>query len=143
VNRPTYTKEIIAEGCKIWAQESGRKYTDSQINDVVENYSRFDDGYELAKKLEDNAYWNIDACMVEELDCIPCSIDSAYRKACKKWVEENNIQPPLPIGTKTQYGIITSICDHSPGCYRIQEPDKPETQKIIIKFEDVVEVTDE
>ena len=62
-----------------------------------------------------------------------------HRKAEKKWVDENNIQPPLPIGTRIKQGVIHSVCDYSAAKYRVKEDGCAQDGRfLLIRFEDAV-----
>lgn len=69
------------------------------------------------------------------------NVDDLHKTACKSWVTESNIQPPLVIGSKTTKGEITGISKHSPASFEIKAPDQDDSKgwsRQIIKFEDAV-----
>lgn len=57
-----------------------------------------EDGYELAKKLEDITSCHIDTLIVEELDVLSDYISDEKKSMLKRWVKENNILPMFAIG---------------------------------------------
>ena len=74
---------------------------------------------------------------VEALDYMDCEVRNIHRAACLSWVLENNIQPPLPIGTMTTRGEITGISTHDAASYLIRENGETnESRRLIVRFED-------
>lgn len=70
--------------------------------DLKELYPFNDNGYELAKKLEDmfmNADYNFNAEFVEYLDTLSGNVDSIHRQNVKDWVRAHNIKPKFEKNT--------------------------------------------
>lgn len=134
MERPKVTKEMVIEAAqKIAANLNGDAET------IAEHYRHPMDGYELARELDRYSGWDLTMPDVEELDCLSGIVSDLHRKAEKKWVEENNIQPTLPVGTHIKQGVIDSVCNHSAARYLVKENGC--TQKgrfLLIKFEDAV-----
>lgn len=57
-------------------------------------------GYEIARDLENYAHVNPDADLVEILDCAWSYLSEAYDRAVKAWVEANDISPSLKYGDR-------------------------------------------
>lgn len=121
---------------------------EAHAGDIAKYGSPHEDGYDLAKSLENHCYWNCDFQMAETLDGYAHTAHEALRKAEKEWAEHNNIQPPLPIGqrVKTAHGEIGTIDDiYKYGAAQFlvkleNDPDAepPKNARRIINFEDAV-----
>jgi len=131
--RPKITEEVIRRAVQKMA--ATHRWDGDQVEDIVRCFDQFDDGYELAKKLESDCYWSITTMLVDDLDCVSSEVDQAHRLDCIEWAKANNIQPPLPIGTQIREGVITGISSYSPATYEVQRPTDPPTTKALIKFE--------
>jgi len=85
--------------------------------------------------------------LVETLDSYSTYLHHRLERAKKQWAEENNIQPPYPVGSRVRSllqwnnitGTITGISQHHAACYEVKkdgsEPDG--TTRRIIEFEAV------
>ena len=134
MDRPKITKEMVLEAAKEIAEK-----LDGDSETIADHYRHPMDGYELARELDRYAGWDLTMPDVEELDCLSSIVSDLHRKAEKKWVEENDIQPPLPIGTRIKQGVIDSVCNHSAARYRVKENGCTETGRfLLIRFEDAV-----
>jgi hypothetical protein len=95
------------------------------------------DGYELARELENECCWSPTAHDVETLDDLSSELREALRQARIAWARDNNVQPPLPVGTITTQGEITGIYAHDGACYEIRKTgDTDPTRRYIVRFED-------
>ncbi len=132
MERPKVTKEMILEAAtKIAANLDGDAET------IAECYSHPMDGYQLAKEIDRRAYWDLTMADVEELDGMSSIVSELHSAAEKEWAAENNIQPPLPIGTKITKGVIDSVCSHSAARYRVKEDGCTQDGRfLLIRFED-------
>jgi hypothetical protein len=141
MERPTITRELIAATAARFCLSNG--WDADQAEDLIRVYQGgYMDGYEWARELESVCGWNPTVHDVQTLDHLAREVREAYRKVCIAWARENNIQPPLPIGTMTTQGEITGICEHDAACYKIRRPGDPEpTLRYIVPFEDVREAT--
>lgn len=134
MNRPEITKEMILEAATELASE-----LDVDAQTIADNYTYNMDGYELAKELESHACWEITTTIVDQLDCMTFSVDEIHEKACKAWVIEHDIKPPLPIGSKINFGVIKGVCTHSAARYLVKENGcTNDGRHLLIKFEDAV-----
>ena len=68
--------------------------------DVVDHYE--DDGYALAKMLEDSHYLNPDTELVNALEEVGRIKSAATRATVERWVRDNEITCPFEIGTKVK-----------------------------------------
>ncbi|MBF6649152.1 hypothetical protein [Methylobacter sp. BlB1] len=101
--------------------------------------SNMPNGYQLAKFLEENMGYDIDVNMVNGLDKMKDHVESELSKSRKKWLEENNIEPPFPVSTRLNLGVIESISIHEAGCYEvIPYGQRKNASRLIIKFEDAI-----
>ena len=132
--RPKIDYDVILTAAKFLAE-----LIDADAETIAEYYNYPMDGYELASELDKWAGWDIDTQLVDTLDDMNYYVDQELTKREKRWVEENDIQPELQIGTKLTKGIITGICGYYPARYLVQEYNDPNpNRKLLIKFEDAV-----
>ena len=138
MNRPQLTKELIATTAATYCEQNG--WDADQAADLASVCNRHMDGYDLAKELEQACGWLPTAQDVEVLDGFGSALRAAHRKACITWARENNIQPPLPVGTMTTLGEITGIYAYDGACYEVRVTgDTDPTRRRIVRFEDARE----
>lgn len=159
--RPTLTREMIMEAATLIAKQvptarrGGRKTlgkddaenelaTATDIADIYENLQRHGspDGYDIAKALDSLRSWECTLDDAEKLDSMGWLVNQRLIESEKKWASDNNIRPPLPIGTEIMpiYGhpvrhVIFGVYDYEPARYLVQA-DGVEGQ-FVVKFEDV------
>lgn len=107
-------------------------------NDIAEAWRAGMDGYEIAKKLENDFGWG-DLCLqdAEDLDSIDSVVRDAEEEARKAWVAEWDIKPPLPIGTAITRGVIASVSEHMSATYLVKERGcTVDGRHLVVKFED-------
>lgn len=135
MERPKVTPEMIAQAAQSLAAENG--WDAEQVADVAKHWRSYMNGYELAKELDTYCGWEINVSDVEALDCIGSEVLEIHRAACMAWAKENDVQPPLPIGTMTTRGEITGISTHYAAAYMIRETGETnECRRLIVRFED-------
>lgn len=135
MQRPKITRDLIAAAAATFCAHVG--WDEQQAADLAHVAYAHMDGYELAKALESSRYWSPTAQDVDTLDSFSHEIYEAHRQACAAWARDNNVQPPLPIGTMTTRGEITGISTYSPASYEIRKPgDTEPTRRYIVAFED-------
>lgn len=106
--RPTkITEQQEQDFFKSFAQQIiDNNWSDSDLDDVIEDVSTIssnDNGYEIAKHLEDSyrkASYEIDVDFVEFLDSFGHEKSSILEKNIKEWVEAHNPQPKFKKGQK-------------------------------------------
>ena len=136
MQRPEVTEEMIRHAATEVAQK-----LDGDVDSIVEVYRHPMDGYELAKRLERESYWDISRDEMETLDEVEMSVSAAQRKAEREWFESNDIQPPFPVGTRIREGVITGIYDHMPAYYKVKEDGCTDPNRSrLIKYEDAESV---
>lgn len=154
--RPTLTREMIMEAATLIAKQvptarrgfvqddaENELATAIDIADIYADLSHGSpDGYEIAKSLDNKRSWQCTLDDAEKLDSLGWLVDQRLTESEKKWVSDNNIQPPLPIGTEIMpiYGhpvkhVIFGVYDHEPARYLVKA-DGVEGQ-FVVKFEDV------
>ena len=134
MKRPKVTKEMILDAATKVAER-----LDGDAETIAEYYEHPMDGYQLAKELDRHAYWDLTMSDVEELDGMSGIVNSLLANAEKQWFAENDIQPPLPIGSTITQGVIDGIYQHAPARYLVKETgDTQEGRFLIVKFEDAV-----
>ena len=116
MSRPTVTHAMILE-----AATQVAKRVDGDAETIAEHFRPHMDGYELARELDRYYGWDLNMSDVEELDCMSSIVDELQREAEKTWFADNNIQPPLPIGTRITEGVIEAVDEYSPGKYLVKE----------------------
>ncbi len=135
MQRPKITRELIAAAAATFCAREG--WDKQQAEDLGRVARWHMDGYELAKELERACYLSPTARDVETLDMFGHEIIEAHRQACVAWARDNNVQPPLPVGTMTTLGEITGVSTYSPASYEIRKPgDTEPTRRYIVAFED-------
>lgn len=152
--RPQVNDEIRYKAALRLATANPELNPDLTIEDIADAITQVsidccsDDGYYLAKELDDVQMWDIDADKVRILATYEQFIDYELKKVQWDWVETNNIKAPFPIGQNINFvkdkkehkGTIYSICDSTyyPACYVVLETkEKPnDTEFSIVKFED-------
>lgn len=140
MKRPEITKEVIVAGVR--SMGGGCSWNDEQVEDIANQYTAWGDGYSLAKSLDMQCGWDISSGDVDDLDGVDCAVKEAHRKVCAQWVIDNNIQPPLPIGTMTTIGEITGVVEYEPATYYVKETGcTNENRRRFVKFEDAKAVT--
>lgn len=131
--RPSLTKEILLKAAQELLEELE---LDAEPEQLVKTYAHWMDGYQLAKRLDLDHGWDIDAQMVEHLDDFIHEVESEKDAAQKAWAKDNNIQPPHPIGTQLHEGKIAGISPHHPAAYLVDYGKKD--SKLIINFEKAI-----
>jgi hypothetical protein len=116
------------------------------VADLVRYGDRYADGYEVAKALDDGAWWSCNFQMAEILDGYGGTIDHEIERAEKAWAARANPQPPHAIGTRVklprgQAGEITGIYEYGAAkyCVKVDGDDRcepPTNSRRIINFED-------
>lgn len=119
--RPTATKEMILAAAQVVAEK-----IEADADTIAEHYRPGMDGYELAKELDKWACWDTSREDMEALDEVDWLVEKAVTDAEKAWVEEHNIQPPVPVGTRVrcdvrnEVGTITDIYEYRVASYLIK-----------------------
>lgn len=135
IGRPTITKEMVIEAAAKIAENLG-----GDAETIARNYRHPMDGYQLARELDRNEYWDLSMSDVEELDNLSAVVASLLTAAEKKWFSENDIQPPLPIGSTIREGVIDGIYQYAPARYLVKESGCSQDGRfLIVKFENAVQ----
>jgi len=134
IKRPVITDEMILEAAR---EIAGNLSVEFNADEIAACYLPHMDGYNLARALDDLGGWGLKKSDVDELDELDGIVDDLLRAAEKKWGEENNIQPPLPVGTVIKQGVIHGVCSHTAARYLVKEHGRTrEGVFLVIKFED-------
>jgi hypothetical protein len=134
VEAPVLSIDIKLTACRKFASENN--YSEEGSREMAENFSPHNDGYEFAKDLEENCSWNITSIIVEDLDSVSHYVDEEMKVERKKWFEENNIQPPFPIGTEIKEGVIHHIYEYDVAYYSVKRFGETNPSRYgLIKFE--------
>ena len=134
INRPTISKETILEAAKEIAID-----VQGDAEDIAKCYYEHIDGYELAKRLENDCSWDIQVDMIDSLDCMHCVVEGKHNEVLKKWVVDSDIKPPFEDETEIKQGIIKGICEHRSAYFKVKETGcTNESRYLLIKFENAV-----
>lgn len=141
MKRPEITREFIATTAVKFCNDNF--WSTKQAADITRVYrigGRLD-GYETAKDLESMCGWSPTAMDVSTLEDFFRVVSNTYREVCFEWARDNNIQPPLPIGTMTTKGEITGIYARDAACYEIRMiGDAEPSRRKIVRFENAREI---
>lgn len=81
---------------------------------------------ELANVVRSKArgVWNPshDDVLESALEGVVGAVDELLRLSCWEWAVENNIRPPLLVGTVIEQGTIDGICEQFAATYRVRQP---------------------
>lgn len=136
-------REVAARLAKSGAMSGEDK--ESLAEDIVSVAYPYIDGYELARKLEDWCGWHCDMQVAEVLDEFQFRAEQQHERAEKEWAERNNVQPPLPVGSRVKArwgrdeftGTITEICRNTAAKYVVLRDDGAGIGHPVVNFEDV------
>lgn len=125
--RPVWNDEMTAEIQKEISeilQNWDKQLTSDDAFEIAKEipyYAFRENGYELAKRLEDDGGITPDAELVEDLDYLNYRHYHILNKHIKNWVKENNLTLTLPIGTIVEFidttnnkKVIAEITNHYP-----------------------------
>jgi len=136
MQRPTI-KDVLPATAAAYCDRYGWDAGQAEDLAAVCRHGGHMDGYEIAKELDYRHGWLITAEDVENLESFFSALREAHRKACITWARENNVQPPLPIGTMTTRGEITGISEHDGATYLVRENGcTQEGRRLLVRFED-------
>jgi hypothetical protein len=129
--------------------QRGGHIPEAEVEDSTRDIARavrhagpYTDGYQIAKSLDDMG-WDCNLQMAEDLDCFSSYANDEIQAAQARWVDENNIVPPFPIGTRVkdtsgETGKITEVYSHGVAKYCVKmDNEKNPTTRRIIDFEHV------
>lgn len=121
---------------------------EDRIAELAKHGGRYADGFEIAKSLENDAWWDCDFQMTEILDGYGSAVYRAIECAEKAWAERVKPQPPLPVGARVSLprgrsGKITGIYEYGAAKYLVKvdgeaDAKPPTNSRQIINFEDAV-----
>lgn len=136
--RPFVTPDVVLAAATELANKWEFDFTPQQIALV---YSHRMDGYELAKLLDTELDCEICTNDVDMLDEMQHLVDQHLLKLEKEWFAANNIQPPYPVGTVINYGVIDGIYEHRPATYLVKETHtKRPNSRLLVLWEDALTV---
>lgn len=133
--RPAVTPAMKLQAAQVIAARNN--WENEMAAEIAEAFDRHDDGYELAKKLDNDYGWDITAMDVDALDQMDSEVRELHRQACIAWAKEHDIQPPHPIGTMTTQGEITGVYEHDAAMYLVRRPGEQSSRRELVRFEDV------
>lgn len=132
--RPSVTQELVLKA--IEGKCIGMPFSAEQF---AEQFDVYKDSYEIARDLDRRHYLDLTCDHLDLIDDLIGFVSEYHRAAVKQWFEDNNIQPPYPIGTVLNKGIITGIDTYTPAQYLVKENGCNNPNRwLIIKFEDAV-----
>lgn len=86
--------EIVAVKCAQWGNDQPSKWIDA----LIDARSSWNDGYELARELENSTWITPDRDLVEILDDASHELFEVHRDAVKKWVRIVGFSPAYSVG---------------------------------------------
>lgn len=138
--RPKVDKEMIEAAARKLVDVNAT-FDGCNFEEIADQYYYGIDGYELAKRLDDHYYWDIDAAMVSELDSMDGIVRDLWQEKQREWVNEFNIQPTLENGTHITKGVIDGVSTYHAACYNVKEYGcEKQNRYLIVKFEDAIPV---
>jgi hypothetical protein len=116
ISRPEITESLILEVAKKLNQ--GIYFNNQCPEHIAKHYDLGrDDGFSLIDKLKTHEEWEVSTDLIIELQKLFWMTLKYHRALEENWFEENNIQPPYPVGTRTKQGTITAISEKVPAKY--------------------------
>ena len=111
-----------------WMSRDGDVQDDpEEIIDQLADALEDDDGYEIAKNLDNAGWFDVDANLVEILDSAGHFKSEARNTLVKKWAIENEISAAIPIGTHVKTprgdGVVSGVRADTAE-YIVQTPDR-------------------
>jgi hypothetical protein len=136
IKRPEISQLTIFKASELVAND-----INGDAQEIADCYHPHIGGYELAKKLESNYSWDIDFEVIEGLEELQWKVESIHKKACMQWVIDNNIKPPLKIGTQIKQGVIKGIYEYDAAMYTVtMHGETMNNRHQIIRFEDAIAI---
>ncbi len=129
--RPRVTDEMVKTAIAKLLQRY--QFENGNAEELFEVYFRGANGFELAKALEEDHNWTIGTPDVIRLDNLDFMVEEEHEVACKKWAQENNIAPPLPVGTQIKEGVITGVSNHRTATYEVKLQDAVDTPQCSVR----------
>ena len=125
------TAKVIAKKVLSWTRQD--YFTEEDVIDALCKVLPFsDDGYELAKEMEDEGF-DADSELVSIMEGASWELDRQHRKAVKQWVKDNDIRPKLKEGDeihiqvrqrdRTKYDAIIAEVREETAEYMVAVPD--------------------
>jgi len=117
---------------------------DGAVRELMNVGGLWRDGYEIAKELDDRYSWDCSMDMLEYLDRYHYDLHLLVEHAQKEWAAENNIQPPMEVGTRVNVkgdtGVITGINEYGAAQFLVAIDGEKDmaggTRRRIVNFED-------
>lgn len=117
--RPTIARMAIADAAAVAAEQFG---TPENARDIIESYSKGDDGLAVVEELNRRHYWSISRHDMDVFDEFVDAVEARQRDAEHFWGLLFELTPPLPVGTCLSTGVIDGICTHTPATYLVISP---------------------
>lgn len=135
--RPPITPEMI---CKV-TDKIAEKHDIGDPSVLSDNYRYPMAGIELAIMLARREGWDygyeLTDELIEDFDAINMDVDALHKAAVNQWLEENDIEPPLPVGTQIKQGRIDGIDDRGLARFLVKRPeDEGRESWLLVNFED-------
>ena len=120
---------------------------EESVCDIVRYAGVNDDGYEIAKSLDDRAFWSCNFQIAETLDAYGSYLRDSLREAEKEWFAVAALEPPFPIGSRVKFGgrdesgEITGIYEYGAGKFLVAvdgdaDANTSRQSRRIVNFED-------
>ena len=134
-------KQIVADMVKYGVVELAD--AEASVNDIVKvTRLETDDGYKIARHLEQSCCWDCDMQIAEYCDQFRTILDEIYDTAEKKWDSENPATPDFAEGAQVMWrGEVATIhgtVNHRPQCYKVRQGEMgSDTSYYVVPFEDI------
>lgn len=140
--RPPITDEMVEEACKKIAEKHEIGDLSTLTNTFYEVYDGTNFAFSLCQKYGWEYGIEITQELISDLDSLHFDVDKIHEKSVKQWFEENDIQPPYPINTRIQEGVIEGIDSHGIARYMVKRYSTPPEKKewLLVNFEDAVAI---
>lgn len=110
----------------------------------------WNDGYTLAKTLDDRSYWEPVSEWIDELNKYGYEVRKLLKAEQVRWATENAVTPPYADGTRVKMrdgetGTIDRVDEHGPAAYLIKIDGDPraDTSRRVVNFEDATPIESE
>jgi len=133
-------EELVALMVRDGAIQS--KHADTSVLDIVK-VTRYgaDDGYRIAKALDDSCGWDCDLDMAQHLDQFQDMVSKLVERAEKQWAQFNPREPEFasgaPVIWRGKPATVSRIHEHRPQCYELLRGEMPSNSFFVVPFEDV------
>jgi hypothetical protein len=117
--------------------------------DIARHGNLWGDGYQLARDLENNCYWDCNMAMAEILDTFSSHARDQLEAAEKAWAVEHKPEPKFETGARVRLksggtGVVDGVYEYGPAKYLVKmdgdaDARPPANSRRIVNFEDAMQ----